>query len=592
MERNWDVSLARFRNGDTGAALRLMRWGIFHAASQFTTLERAVEAYARMQGDSRAEVAGDLAVAAKDADNVEAVMTLCGYLAWEELARTVWGAWSALDSTRQLSTLRILVWSLGRCAREAMQDKFEEALLHARAWSDEDRVEGNTHHGSDRHEKVAEWLRFALRWEMPSNSAETWARVASEQEDLRETFLYLIREIDQPATMEAYVRLTSKFGGSWHDKLEAQRHPGDGDDALRERVPVNPATRERLWQMIKGNEPEDIRKVAFWLWKRFPVSDDIERLRGIEEDDLLFDEAFQVRLRLRDHAASPLLIELINAEPGAWCSYAYALYHAEGVADALFNNLETALASGPVQRQYVERLPQYLPPEGVRRMVRDKRELLMRTPRMWNPLWRSDVPEALEFLQAAIPQSDKESLRYMFWFSGNSYPVSERMLDAISPVLGFFSDEDQDQLAFVIMNAGRVDWARAHGIKGVISTPQGEITLWLNEDDAVKTFNEAVRAVPLGVEQVERTDHFYEIKNQSNKVGFDVRVVLKRWLGESPEPNQLIVAAMLLSRLGTGDDIGWWERLEPKRRGEHYDAWSSTLYLLRRRRWEKHGREG
>src|SRR3712207_4504376 len=101
---------------------------------------------------------------------------------------------------------------------------------------------------------------------MTRASAETWARVASEQEDMRNTFLYLIREIDQPATIEAYVRLTSKFGGLWIDNLEAQRHPGEGDDARRERVPVTAATRERLLQMIKGNEPEDTRKVAFWLW--------------------------------------------------------------------------------------------------------------------------------------------------------------------------------------------------------------------------------------------------------------------------------------------------------------------------------------
>jgi hypothetical protein len=592
METNWHVSLARFRNGDTQAGLQLMKrqhtWGTFNPAVRFPTLERAVESYMHVKKKNRGEVAGELAQAARDADAIVVVLTLCGYLAWSELAQTAWDVWGALDAAGQQATLVPLVWALTRCADETMQDKLEEALLRARAWSDEDRVEGNINHASQRHNYFVAPLRFALRWEMTPASTETWARVASEQEDMRETFLYLLRGIDQPATVEAYVRLTSKFGGSWADNLAAQRHPGDGDRDLRERLPITAASRERLWQMIEGGEPEDTRKVAFWLWKRFPVPEDVERLRRIKEDDPLFDEAFQVRLRLRDHTAAPRLIELMNEKPGAWCSFAYAIYHEEGIADALFNNLETALASDPVQKQYVERLPRYLPPKGVKRLVREKRELLLKSPGMWNPLWRSNVPEALGFLQESLPQADREDLRYMFLLSGNSYPVSERMLNAILPVIQFFSDEDQEQLAFVILNAGRTDWAEAHGIKRVISTFKGELTLWLNEDDAIVTLNEAASAVAQGVEQVERIDHFYEIKRRSNEISFDVRAVLKRWLGPSPEPNKLIVAGMLLSSLGTGDDIEWWEALEPDKGGTSYETWSNTFYLLRRRRWQRH----
>lgn len=100
--------------------------------------------------------------------------------------------------------------------------------------------------------------------------------------------------------------------------------------------------------------------------------------------------------------------------------------------------------------------------------------------------------------------------------------------------------------------------------------------------------NDAARVVPLGVQQVKRTDNFYEIRSRSKKVSFDARAMLKRWLGQSPEPNKLIVAAMLLSSLGTGDDVEWWEGLEPDRSGAAYEPWSNTFYMLRRRRWQKH----
>lgn len=587
MERNWYVALARFRNGDTQAGLRLLRRErMWPPAVSFPMLERAVEGYARVSVSSRAQVAGEFRQAISDAENIVAVQTLCGYLGWTELAQIVWDSWASLDGAGQQATLVPLVWALGRCADETMQDKLEDAILRARALSDEELVEGNIHHASDRHDHFVEPLRFALRWDMTTESTGTWARVAREQEDMRDTFLHLLREMDQPLTIEAYVRLTSTFGGSWIDALEAQRHPGDGDDALRERVPVSAVTRAQLWQIVEGDEPTDTRKVAFWLWKRFPRPGDVERLRGIAKDDPLFNEAFKVRLRLRDRTAAPGLIELMNADPGVWCSYAYAIYHEEGVADALFNNLEFALASGPVERQYVERLPQYLPPEGVRRLVREKRELLIRSRRMWLPLWRSDVPEALELLQQAL-QVNSEELRHARWMSVTSYPVSERMLNAILPLIHLFSAMDQDQLAFLILHAGRTEWAEAHGVRGVRSSLNGAVTLWLSEDGAIKTLNEAARAVPQGVQQVERTEWFYELRTWDKRVSFDPRVVVKQWLSDSLEPDKLIVAAMLLSSFGTEEDLEWWQGLEPGGVGNYYEAWSNTLYVLRRRRWQQ-----
>lgn len=592
MERNWHVCLARFRNGDTEAGLQLLKrdslFGRFLPATRFPTLERAVEAFSRVVSSNRSEVARELSRTVSNADDAVAVLILSGYLAWGELARTAWDVWSALDEADQQATLVFIVWALSRCADGTMQGELKAALLRARKFSDEERVEGNVHHGSERHWNFVEPLRLALRWDMTAASAGTWARVASEQEDMRETFLPLLREIDQAATAEAYVRLTSKFGGFWDDQLEAQRHPGDGEDNLREHVPVTPAARERLWQIIEGDESEEIRKVAFWLWKRFPVPDDVKRLRRIDEDDPLFGEAFQVRLRLRDRTAAPLLIKLMNAEPGAWCSYSYALYYEAGVADALFNNLEAALASDPVQKQYVERLPQYLPPDGVKRLVREKHDLLLSTPHMWNPLWRSDVPEAMEFLQQAIPQADSEKLRYMFLFSGNSYPVTERRLRTMLPLLRYFSSRDRDEFTYIVLNSGLTSWAEAHGISRVVRTHKGDLNMWLNEDDALATLNEAAQSVPQGVRQIEHTDNFHEIRRQGKKVSFDTKAVLRRWLGRPPDTNQLTVAAMVLSSIGVADDTEWWRELEPEKNGAAYEAWSNTLYVLRRRRWQKH----
>lgn len=595
MNRNWHVWLARFRNGDTRAALRLMRqegaWDEFLPATQFSTLERAVEAYARARGNNRVEVADELEHASDSPKDVVGVMTLCGYLAWHELAHTAWKAWESFDEEGRQATLVPLIWALSRCADESMQDKLEVALLRARGWSDEDNVEGNTHHGSDRHWSFVEPLRFALRREMTPESSETWAKVATEQEDMRETFLQLLREMDHPAIVEAYVRLTSKFGGSWFDQIEGARHPGDNDGLkLHERVPVTAASRERLWQIVEGDGTERLRQVAFWLWKRFPVESDIEKLHNIEESNPLFNQALQVRLRLHDRTATPLLIERINADPGTWCPYVYTLYHEEGVAEALFSNLESGLQSDPIEKQYVVRVPRSLPPDGIRRLVSEKRELLLRTPRMWNSLWRSDSSEAMEFLTEAIPQASAEDLRCAFRLSnGNSYPVSQRMLDAIEPVLRFLPEREQSYLASLVVNAGRADWAESQGLKRVTrGFKNGKLRNWINEEDALVSLNAAARAVPQGVRRVKRTVNFYHIKSQSNKIAFNTRKLLRRWLGAAPSPESLIVGAMLIASFGTGEDVEWWAELEPDEGGGSYEPWLNALYILRRLRWQKH----
>lgn len=606
MDRNWHVCLGRFRNGDTQAGLRLMRQQrvgmTFHPAVRFPTLERAVESYARAMEGKHDEVSKDLVQAANKAENVVAVLTLCGYLAWGELAQTAWDVWSALDDDARQATVVPMVWTLSRCADETMQDKLEEVLLRVRAWSDEERVEGNVHHSSNRYNYFVEPLLFVFRWRITTASAVTWARVTTEQEDLRNTFLILLRELDQPVAVEAYVRLTSKFGGSFLDSMAAVEHH-DGRDS-DEKVPVTAAARERLWQIISSEESEDTRKVAFWLWKRFPMSEDLERLGGIEEEDALFNDALQIRLRLRDRIAAPLLIKRMNAVPGAWCPYAYTLYFEEGVADSLFNNLEAALKSDVVERQYVERLPQNLPHDGIGRLVREKREVLLKSPRMWNPLWRSDAPEAMEFLQKVIPQADSKDLSYMFRLtSGNAYPLSQRMLDAVAPLLHFFSEEDLRSLTDVVINAGRADWAEANGLERVThidlrKSPQQEETVgginltgewrhWLNEDDAINILNAAAQAVPNGARQVERTEDFYDLESPSKKLSFDIRGVLRRWLGSSAEPNRLIVASMLLATIGTGDDVEWWRALEPDTRSDAHEPWANAMYSLRRRRWHR-----
>jgi len=585
LERSFDVYLGRFRNGETHAGLRLMERFFTFFGINFPLLDRAKEGYLQINENRRIKVVKELVTELHDPTSLIPVLAFCGYVRWQELAELAWNAWNAVAEDQKQSALIPLIWALSRCGQE--DNHLEEALLRGRLWSDEDRMEGNTHHASERYRKFSESLHFVLSTNITERASETIARVATHYDDLRSNMLYVLRGIDMPATMEAYVRLTAKFGGYWLDQIEATESH-EKNAVRRENVPVKRESRERLWRLIETDEPYDVRKVALWHWKRFVVADDLEKVQRINEGDALFDEILQVRLGLRDRTAVPLLTDRIESRPGAWLPYCYLLYHEPGVADALFNNLETALASEIMERQYVERIPQNLPPDGVGRLLNEKASLLSATPSMWNSLWRSDVPEALEFLGQVMLEAKSEDLEEFGMGGGNSYFVSDRMVDVVVPVFYRFSEMSQYWLITLFLNAGKAASLESHGISRKVRGLKGTLRCWLNEADGRTILNAAARKVPKGPESVRRTTNFYDLERQSNNIGFDLRMLLRRWTLESTGPDKIVVAAMLMAQLGTGDDLSWWSDLKPNKLSPAFEVWSSSLYILRRRRWENH----
>ncbi|HKO61185.1 MAG TPA: ATP-binding protein [Pyrinomonadaceae bacterium] len=587
LERNWQVYVGRFRNGETHAGLRLMKRFFTFFGINFPLLDRAKDGYLQINGNRRSRVVRELLSELQDPTSLIPVLAFCGYVRWQELAELAWNAWNAVAEDDKQKALVPLIWALSRCGQEKGDNRLEEALLRGRLWSDEDRIEGNTNHASERYRKFIEPLHFVLSTEITKPASETIARVATHHDDLRSNMLYVLRGIDMPATMEAYVRLTARFGGSWWDQIEATESH-EISTFRREKVPVRQNSRERLWRLIATAEPHDVRKVALWHWKRFVVADDLERVQSIMAKDPLFDEILTVRLGLRDRTATQLLLDRIESRPGAWLPYCYLLYDEPGVPEALFSNLEAALESHIIERQYVERIPQNLPADGVRRLLNEKAGLLSATPEMWNSLWRSDVSEALEFLGQVMAGAKSEELEEFGMGGGNSYFVSDRMVEVVVPVFHRFSEMTQFWLITLFLNAGKAATLESHGIPRKVRGFKGTLRCWLNEADGRTVLNAAARAVSKGPRSVRRSTNFYDLERQSNNIGFDLRTLLRKWTLESTTPDKTVVAGMLMAQLGTREDLTWWYGLQPDELSPAYEVWRNSLYILRRRSWQKH----
>jgi hypothetical protein len=371
------------------------------------------------------------------------------------------------------------------------------------------------------------------------------------------------------------------------DHVESFDRPGEDRPAYRDVFPVNATSREKLWALIRGDEPLEIRKVAFLLWKRFPTADDLPKLLTVPQTDSLFEDILKVRLGLRDTTAAPLLVHRIIAQPDVWTPYAYAVYDEPGVADALFDNFDVALNSGPVEKQHVERIPQNLPREGVLRLLREKEEILLKSPKLWRSMWRSDVTQAVDFVRQVLSTAENKDLE-RFASGGNSYPVSKRMLAAIVPVFDRFSERTYFWLVTTFLNAGLAPSLESYGLDRKVRSFKRRLRCWLNQEDARKVFAAASRAVPHGPDKVERSPGFHEIERGSKNIGFAPGKELRDWITEYPEANNLVVAGMLLARMGLGVDASWWAQLEPSSDSVAHETWKDAMYVLRRRRWQKH----
>lgn len=580
----WYVWAARLRNGDIGAGLEWLRYelarGDFVPCMKFPLLEEAIEALASLYDRSREVIGVALSQTVGYPGMHTAAITLAGYLAWQELARPAWDLWNALSDGEKLRCLVPIVWTLSRCGDASIQHELEICLFFARNLSDEERVEGKVHHGSDRYHGFMSPLWLATRWPMTPSAAQTWARVAQENADLCQTICFVLRGIDHPVAMEVYVRWSGERGGTLWDRSGESVDPWS-EISDSPKVPVNPVTRNHLWSMIESEQDHSVRRVAFRFWKRSATSTDVEKLRCIASTDPIFDEILKSRLKFHDQSAIPFLIERMYSAAGKWLCYGAALYDQEGVGKAYLENLESAIEN---PFGWPEVGLRHLSVQGMTEVIREKRDVLMRARWHWLSLWRSDVPEALRLVQDAVVNARSDELEYFFSAGGFPLEVSQRMLDTLVPILNIFPTDQLEHLAELAVRAQFIGWTEQY-LSDVLQKKRCK-HFWLMDEDIVETLWAASNAVPDGIQAMRRIPDFFRLEDKATS-GCDIVEVARRWLGASPTSSQLTVVATILAFSGDGDDLKWWQGLEPsKEDSSAHGHWENALYILKRRRWQ------
>jgi hypothetical protein len=134
------------------------------------------------------------------------VLLLAGYLAWVELAEPLALWWGGLPNDKKLSVLVDFIWMVCRCGDEPNQIFLENALALVSQLEDEPK---DTNQENRRYYSFNVPLEHAFqRWVITKPSAQTWAKAVHKERDanLRVDLCYVARVIDQPESVEAFVR--------------------------------------------------------------------------------------------------------------------------------------------------------------------------------------------------------------------------------------------------------------------------------------------------------------------------------------------------------------------------------------------------
>jgi len=585
----WELA-ARIRNGDVHAGVQWIKGrlgrGSFPPASGNALFDPAFTALAHTGPDVIMTVRTLLEHAAAE-DDLRVVILLSGYLGLSGLAEPVWEALTRADDQERRSLLLPVVWALSRCVDQNSAERLASVL---REWADAVR------HPHVVPEEVQELWLSLNHWDFTPQAKTKWAEVSVDPAVTEASLTFILRRLDEPDAVEAMVRWAAEHPSwtwAWYTEPTDVLAPYD---VQHDPFPESGPSRNRLWALVEKGDDEPVRKFAFEFWVRKASAEDLPRLRSVLPADPLYDAALRNRLRLHDASAVPQLIERMRASPAEWMAYAPAVCQEQGVEDALIDAFASLASNFTSKNAYPL---QHLPAQSVKRIVDRYRDLLLRRPHTWLPLWRSDEPTAQELVREAIQSTDLEvSVEFetitswedfaphevRHFFSGSSrypYPVTFSMLEAIRPVLDKFPADQIDNLAELAILSGFERWARQHLQERVPDHFRKRV--WPTQEEVLSILNDAASAVPEGPVAPHNVDGFADLLS-ATRTRLDVVGTLQEWLYETNDPNRVVVAAIVLDAIGTGADVEWWTREEPEDT-QLRAVWLAVRFTLLRRQW-------
>jgi hypothetical protein len=420
--RGWAEVLARFRNGDVRAGLRLCR-AVDPGANAPWRDHQIEHALIRFPAEMLEGLRRVLAQASTPEEDRVGALRFAGHSGDSMLAQAIAASWYH-DSGRQ-ERLPDYLWAAANCFDGKDKELLDAICDEWASLSDEP----DRHGMSARYSVGAYELRFAFQRALP-DAAVRYFIDRAQQTELRWHIAHILDGVDHPDavafTAEERASTARKSEGSegfWPFMDTVADHWRRRQKAGK---PMSAASRDRLylvWSDPTGDR--HLRQQAFRIWAAAADKGDMSLVHGQDQVDFLKEDILRFRLRLGDRAAIPLLVARLREDHRSyWLQYGRYVW-----SDELTSVLDERLArhgqswwDGPSSNS------DWIESEMLTRLPADVTEALLA--KHWTRLQYSP-----EFLQAALFASTS-AMRALVRQTMETCPNKERMLRFVSRHFG------------------------------------------------------------------------------------------------------------------------------------------------------------
>jgi hypothetical protein len=335
--RGWAEILARFRNGDLRAGLRLCR-AVDPGSNAPWRDGQIKHVLMRFRVEMVEGLRSVLGQASTSEDDRVGALRFAGHTADSTLDEAIAESWSH-DSARK-DRLPDYLWAAANCFSGEDNQVLDSICDEWAGLSDE-----KDQHGMSARNVVAAYeLRFAFQRILP-DAAVRYFIGRAHQPELRWNITHMLDGVDHPDAvafiaeeMASRARETEGSGGFWPfmsavtDQWTRRKETG---------MPMSAASKNRLyavWSDPTGDR--HLRQQAFRIWAAGADRADMSRVRDDDQVHFLKDDILRFRLRLGDRTAIPLMVARLREDHrDYWLQYGRYLW-----SDELTSVLDERLA--------------------------------------------------------------------------------------------------------------------------------------------------------------------------------------------------------------------------------------------------------
>lgn len=494
-------------------------------------------------------------------------LRLAGYLGDSSLAQSIRVCWDQDEDGHD--DLRSYLFAAARCCGDEAVATLGPVCD---AWEALPKVLDSTI-GQPVELLAADHVAWEFREYSPDDAIRYFVDRAKASEILRWPITYMLRTVDHPDALEQLVRYAAESGFIAKRSLKSdwERH------ARKSGRSMSSKSKERLLSIsCDEKENDEIRVQAFSFWKLALNDLDLENVRRIPVESLLYESALWARVELEDYSVVFEILQKIPENPEHWLQvsrYIWSDYFTDALDPILDQVAEEGKANSNLEYAVVGTF-RHVEPSRLVAMLSCRWEKLKNSPLMVQKAMLLGTPESTSLVSKAFATSPSPSALLKHFVSGATISFNGRkelsesfQLQRLIPYLDYFPDDELVALWHICRERGWLDFRTLYLDPRMRKIPDNSEYFL---DDSVST-DSLDRALMRNPGEIVNLYHWLERPgelpaNHEVKRANIFESTLE-WLTRHDEEYALAIVSDIISREGTRKEFYLFEKCVEQRVG-------------------------